>query len=233
MAEQQKAIFAALAAITAHVAKVGIEKDKQSEQAGRFWYRGIDDVTSVLATPLAENKVLIVPSYTDAVVVERLTKSGSWYISSVLGTFRLTSLVDGSEIVVGPVPGEAGDSGDKSMSKACSVSMRNAMLQTFCAPIGPEADPENDDQPEPKAKADVGKTATENNAKPSKKPKPPVKGEPGTGIVGLTESQQNLLARKRDMAGLTQVQLLEMFPSIGLHNINDVFAQLKLLADTQ
>lgn len=227
METKHPAIFASLAAIAKIIAAEGVAKAKQSEQAGKFWYRGIDDVTGVMSTPFAANHVLVVPSYQLLETDVRATNSGgSFFVARVLGTFVLTSTVDGSSVTVGPVPGEAGDSGDKAMSKACSVSLRNAMLQTFLAPIGPEMDPETGVEPRAVERAEKPKAqARSNKAKAAEK----AGGEPG--IHGLSESQLNVLARKRDMANLTDETMLKKWPSIGPHNINAVLSGLKDLAE--
>lgn len=147
------AVYPALAKVMKSVSDLGILKGKERTGGGGYWYRGIDDVTWVLSPLFADNKLLVRPSYANSHFTKRKTANGFWYIAKTDGTFVITSLVDGSELVLGPVPGEAGDSGDKAMSKACSVSLRNAMLQTFLAPIGPNMDPETAEEPAPEQPA--------------------------------------------------------------------------------
>lgn len=190
------AILASLAKIADQISKVGIEKAKKTESGTKFHYRGIDDVTWVMSGLFAEHKVLCVPSYAECSFELRKTTNSQWWIAHVRGTFIMTSLVDGSTITVGPVPGEAGDAGDKAMSKACSVSLRNALLQTFLAPIGPEMDPESSGMPE----ADVSQDPQPESRAPARKPQA-AQGEVAGGP--LTSGQEKIRDARLKQKGMT------------------------------
>ncbi len=226
-AQNIPAIFTGLDAIKQKINKLGISKAREVTDGVRFKFRGIDDVMDVFSGPMAEAKVMVCPSYANLVVDVRQTKAGSPnYNVKVEGTLQFISLIDGSSVVAGPFYGEANDTADKAAAKAQSIAYRQGFLLTFTAPLGPEMDTEYGDQDA----ADTTKPA-----KPSKSQKvvknvqaePP---KPETSGAELTESQLNILARKRDMAGITDAALKAMHPSIHGGNINQVLAALTQMA---
>lgn len=134
-------IHAAMLAVAKGMEKRGIEKESTSAAEGRYKYRGIDAALNVFSTELAAAGVTYAPSYQ---IVSQADYRGKGLITTVLGTFTFYA-VDGSSRVVGPIVGEAFDGMDKGCSKAMSVALRNALLQTFVVPLGPKMDPEESD----------------------------------------------------------------------------------------
>ena len=54
-------VYKAIAAVTAHMAKEGISKDRRNQQQG-YNFRGIDDVYNVVGKVIAENQLVIIPA---------------------------------------------------------------------------------------------------------------------------------------------------------------------------
>lgn len=127
-------VYKAMAAVMADLSKVGIGKDQQNKQQG-FKYRGVDDVMNTLAPSLSKHGLLIVPRVLDRLVTERESRSGGTLFHTVLRVeFDFIAAEDGSKHVVGPVIGEAMDSGDKAANKAMSIAYKYACFQAFCIP---------------------------------------------------------------------------------------------------
>jgi hypothetical protein len=127
-------VYEAINAVQSALSKIGIGKDRVNEQQ-RYKFRGIDDVYNVLSPLMAECGLCILPRYTERTTVERATKSGTalFYVT-VKGEFEFVSVKDGSKHVVGPMYGEAMDSGDKATNKAMSAAYKYACMQAFSIP---------------------------------------------------------------------------------------------------
>jgi hypothetical protein len=138
--KKPKAVYAAIMAVSADIAKEGISKGRRNDQQN-YAFRGIDDVMNALAPLLVKHNLLILPRCTARDVVERHTKSGSalfYVVVKVL--FDFLCVTDGSVHVI-EVYGEAMDSADKATNKAMSAAYKYACIQTFCIPTeGEDAD---------------------------------------------------------------------------------------------
>jgi hypothetical protein len=122
-----------------------VEKgDQYNGGQTRFAYRGIDRVVTALAPAMREVGLLMMP--TDTALTEYLnvmTAGGKQAsLARVLVTYTLAAADDPHTVTV-IVPGEAMDSGDKSVSKAMSVAWRTALIQVFNLPTG-EPDPDSE-----------------------------------------------------------------------------------------
>lgn len=128
-------VYSAIAAVMADLAKVGISKDKKNTTQG-FMYRGVDDVMNVLAPMLAKHGLLILPRVTKYSCVERQSAKGNALFYTVLEVeYDFVGVEDGSKHMVGPIIGEAMDSGDKSSNKAMSIAYKYACFEAFCIPL--------------------------------------------------------------------------------------------------
>ncbi len=128
-----KKVYAAIAGITAQMAREGIGKDQKNQQQG-YKYRGIDQVYAALSPALVEHKLCILPRVVDSSVVERQTQKGGTLIYTTLTVeFDFVSAEDGSTHTVRTV-GEAMDSADKSSNKAMSAAYKYAAFMAFCIP---------------------------------------------------------------------------------------------------
>lgn len=135
-------ILAALHAVLSTLSSEGISKNRNNSQQN-YKFRGIDDVYNAISGLFAANKILPLPRYVDVYQTERESGSGkAIFVTRLNGYFKLMSLEDGSEVEIGPFPGEAMDSADKSTNKAMSASFKYALLQTFIIPT--EADNDAD-----------------------------------------------------------------------------------------
>lgn len=140
-------VYAAIAAVTADMAKEGIAKGRRNQQQG-YQFRGIDDVYNALSPVLAKHRLCILPRVTERQVQERETQRGGvlFYVT-VRVEFDFVSAEDGSVHTVCTY-GEAMDSADKATNKAMSAAYKYAAFQTFCIPT--EADNDADaSTPEP------------------------------------------------------------------------------------
>lgn len=126
-------VYAAIAKVSAVLAKSGISKDRKNSQQG-YNFRGIDDVYNALAPIISENGLVILPRILTRDVKERETKNGGvlFYVT-VEAEFDFVSASDGSKHTVRTF-GEAMDSGDKATNKAMSAAYKYAAFQTFCIP---------------------------------------------------------------------------------------------------
>ena len=126
-------VYEAITAVRAALASDGITKSRKNEQQG-YAFRGIDEVYNAASRLLAENKLCIMPSFSERIVTERVNAKGTalFYVS-VRGAFAFVSAVDGSSHTV-VTYGEAMDSGDKATNKAMSAAMKYCVLETFTVP---------------------------------------------------------------------------------------------------
>jgi hypothetical protein len=126
-------VYAAIAAVTAKLAKVGIGKDHKNDQQG-YKFRGIDDVYNALASEISAEGLCLLPRVTSRDVTERQTQRGGTLFYVVVGVdYDLISAKDGSKHTV-QVIGEAMDSGDKATNKAMSAAYKYMAMQVFCIP---------------------------------------------------------------------------------------------------
>jgi hypothetical protein len=151
----EKRVYAAIAAVSGELAKIGIAKDSKNAQQG-YVFRGIDSVYNALAPVLAKHGLVILPRILSRECVERTSKSGSaQFFVTVEAEFDFVAVADGSVHVVRTY-GEAQDSADKATNKAMSAAYKYAAFQAFCIPT--EGDNDADaTTPEPvKAKVPTG-----------------------------------------------------------------------------
>lgn len=127
------AIYRAIGAVQAALAKEGIAKNRRNQQQG-YAFRGIDDVYSALAPLLASNGLVIVPRVISREVTERKTvKGAALFYTAVDVEYTLCATEDGSTATA-RIIGEAMDSGDKATNKAMSAAYKYLCLQLFCIP---------------------------------------------------------------------------------------------------
>lgn len=127
------AVYSAIAAVMAHMAKEGISKDRRNDQQG-YRFRGIDDVYNALSSVLAANKLMMLPYVQDMQREERQTQRGGVLNYTILTVdFNIVSAEDGSNHTIRTI-GEAMDSADKSSNKAMSAALKYAAMQVFMIP---------------------------------------------------------------------------------------------------
>lgn len=128
-------VYSAILQVMGDLAKTGVGKNK-TNASQNFQYRGIDDVMDALAAPLVRHGLLILPSVQDHHTSEHASRSGGTLFHTLLKVnYEFISVKDGSSKIVGPIYGEAMDSGDKSTNKAMSIAYKYACVLAFNIPI--------------------------------------------------------------------------------------------------
>lgn len=128
-------VYTAIHGVMSDMAKEGVGKNQKNTQQN-FQYRGVDDVMNALAPSLARHGLIIIPHVRTREVTERESRAGGKILHAVLKIdYQFSAAADGSTIMVGPIYGEAMDSGDKSTNKAMATAYKYACTQTFCIPF--------------------------------------------------------------------------------------------------
>jgi hypothetical protein len=155
-------VYAAIAAVSAALAEKGVGKGRKNLQQG-YAFRGIDDMYNALAPELSKAGLCILPRCLEREVVERRSqKDQALFYVTVTMEFCFVAAADGSTHVVGPMYGEAMDSGDKATNKAMSAAYKYAVMQAFAIPVeGQSLDSEKDTHEVRPANADRPNTATQ------------------------------------------------------------------------
>lgn len=171
-----KAVYTAIKHVMEDMAKLGVGKN-QTNTAQNFRYRGVDDVMDALAPSLAKHGLIIVPHVTDRISTEREARNGGTLFHTLLKIdYDFICVNDGSMERVGPVYGEAMDSGDKATNKAMATAYKYACIQTFCIPI-------TGDDPDAQSHEVVAK---EPQAPPSRPRKEEDSKEPSRGAPSMS-----------------------------------------------
>jgi len=135
-------VFKAIEGVMADLSKIGISKSKTNQQQG-FKYRGVDDVMNELSALLPKHGLLILPRVTKYQCIERVSNNGKPLFYTILDIeYDFVSSEDGSKHTVGPMIGEAMDSGDKSANKAMAIAYKYVCFQAFCIPTEATVDPD-------------------------------------------------------------------------------------------
>lgn len=128
---EHQSIHQALAACNKAIDAIG--KNSLNQQQG-FNFRGIDDAYNALHDILAENGVFTTPRVLEKEYEERQTRSGgALFVTKLMVEYTFWH-ESGTCITVGPILGEAMDSGDKGANKALAVAHKYALFQTFTIP---------------------------------------------------------------------------------------------------
>lgn len=140
MADEQPSIYVALAKVMTDVRSVA-KGDRNNAQ--NFSFRGIDAVLNAVGPALRKHGVIVVPFVQthETEIVE--TGKNRTPMKAVTLTVQYTFYGPSGDSLISVVPGEAFDSGDKAFSKAMSVALRTALIQTLALPTD-ERDPDQD-----------------------------------------------------------------------------------------
>lgn len=123
-------IYQAMCNVMKDVDAIG--KDKRNSQQG-FQYRGIDDVYNALNQVMAKHGVFTTSELLNERREDRVTKSGTAMVYTILNIRYRFWGVDGSSVPT-EVVGEGSDAGDKSSNKSMAIAHKYALLQAFCIP---------------------------------------------------------------------------------------------------
>lgn len=114
-----------------------VTKDQKNTAQG-FKFRGIDQFVNALYPALTKHGVFMAPkcTYENHELKEVVRSSGKTGVDKhvTLGMCYTFYAEDGSNVVVGPIPSEGLDSGDKATNKALSAALKYALIQTFSVP---------------------------------------------------------------------------------------------------
>lgn len=158
----RQTVYQAIAAVIGELAKEGIAKERTNSQGHGYKFRGIDDVYNALSKLLARHKLVVLPRMMSRELIERESKAGgALFYVTVSAEFDFVSAEDGSKHTVGPMYGEAMDSGDKATNKAMSAAYKYAAMQAFCIPTEGDNDADSQTHEVTSAVAALRKQATE------------------------------------------------------------------------
>jgi hypothetical protein len=124
--------------MSAVMKEIGAVSKDQKNLAQGFKFRGIDQFVNALYPALVKHGVFLSPrSVGYSQDLKEVTRS-----NGKAGIDKHVSLMmeyeffaeDGSSVVVGPIPAEGLDSGDKATNKALSAALKYALIQTFSIP---------------------------------------------------------------------------------------------------
>jgi hypothetical protein len=120
------------------MSEIGSVTKDQKNQAQGFKFRGIDQFVNAMYPALVRNGVFMAPrciSETHELKeVQRSSgKNGVDKHVTIMMEYRFFC-EDGSSVVIGPIPAEGLDSGDKATNKALSAALKYALIQTFSVP---------------------------------------------------------------------------------------------------
>lgn len=148
MSDTKLKIYTAMANILKDVETIGKDRKADMGNAGKYNFRGIDDMYNTLHNTFAKHEVFIIPEIlkSDLQTQEKettyngQTKKSLQY--SVLLTIKFTFFTtDGSSVSAVGI-GHALDTSDKATNKAQSSALKYALMQTFLIPTEEEKDVE-------------------------------------------------------------------------------------------
>lgn len=131
-------IHARLAAVLAEVGAISKERENKFH---KFKFRGVDDVYNTLHPLFGRHEIYVRPEVVEFKQTERTTKNEGMQLHAVVKMRYHFTTTDGSSVSM-EVPGEAADSGDKSLGKAAQYAYKLCLLQMFLIPTEGDNDPD-------------------------------------------------------------------------------------------
>jgi len=127
-----------------------IAKD-QRNQTQKYNYRSIDAVCAVAHQLLAKHGVFYTPHVIakQRDILDRVDKNtgaiiGKTVLMAIDVEYVFYCAEDMSKLTVGPIIGEAMDTGDKASAKAMTMAEKTCLCQLFCIPVQNATDPDQD-----------------------------------------------------------------------------------------
>lgn len=121
---------------------VGAVKKDQYNSQQKFAFRGVDAVVNAVYPALVTHGLVVLPRLVTATRGTSTARSGNVQNTVVVEVEYAFHGPAGDRLVVGPIPGEAFDAGDKATAKAMSVAYRTMWLETLALPTD-EEDPDH------------------------------------------------------------------------------------------
>jgi hypothetical protein len=141
-------IYQAMAKILADISYVAKDRKADMGNAGRYNFRGIDDVLNALHSSFAKHKVFIIPKILDSKL--EIQEKEKAYNGSTTKSYTYSALLtvefafvseDGSSISAVGI-GHALDTSDKATNKAQSAALKYCLMQAFLIPTEESKDVE-------------------------------------------------------------------------------------------
>lgn len=114
--------------------EVGAIGKSEKNTAQNFMFRGVDQILNKVGPALARNGINCYPELRSLESRDIVTGKGTRMREVTVQVAYHYEL--GDEEIVAVVPGESADAGDKAVSKAMSVALRTAHIQTLQIPTG-------------------------------------------------------------------------------------------------
>lgn len=128
MAEIYPKIYKQMSLVLAEIGPIG--KNHKNAQQG-FAYRRIDDFYNHLHGAFARHGIFCAPQIIGRERLEHGQTKGGAKIYRIINHFRFRFYAEDGSYVESEADGEAMDSGDKCTSKASSMAIKYALMQTF------------------------------------------------------------------------------------------------------
>jgi hypothetical protein len=216
---ETKKIYPAMAKVLSQVGAVTKSKDADMGNAGKYKFRGIDDMYNALHTHFAENGIFIIPEVvnTEMTVQEKVkvwngqeTKTLQY---SCLVTMKFHFVCDDGSSIVATGVGHALDTSDKATNKAQSSALKYCLMQTFLIPTEESKDIEDENNtvaPAPKPitlnKAKFDDIISTNNVESAKKAlaTKEIQGRPLVLTKEQREALEELIAQEQSPSQMAQ-----------------------------
>lgn len=147
---EPKTIYQAMSAILEDIKPVAKDRKADMGNAGKYNFRGIDDMYNALHEAFAKHKVFILPEIIEEkseILEKEKTYNGQvskTYSKYVTLRVKYTFFAEDGTFVNAIGIGEAIDTSDKATNKAQSSALKYVLMQTFLIPTEEGKDVEND-----------------------------------------------------------------------------------------
>jgi hypothetical protein len=150
MSDTPLTIYQAMAKILADIDYIGKDRKADMGNAGKYNFRGIDDIYNALHSSFAKHKVFLLPKVLDS-KIETIEKEKTYngvisktYTCSAILTIEFTFVSEDGSSVTAIGIGQALDQSDKATNKAQSAALKYCLMQTFLIPTEESKDIEDD-----------------------------------------------------------------------------------------
>jgi hypothetical protein len=153
MTDTPLTIYQAMAKILADVDHIGKDRQADMGNAGKYKFRGIDDIYNTLHSSFAKYKVFLLPEVLESKIeIQEKEKTYNGvttksYACSAILKIKFTFMSEDGSSVTAIGIGQALDQSDKATSKAQSNALKYCLMQTFLIPTEEPKDIEEDNIP--------------------------------------------------------------------------------------
>jgi hypothetical protein len=145
---ETKKIYLALAKILQEIDPIKKDRNADMGNAGKYKFRGIDDLYNALHNAFATNHVFILPEVVaeTSQIVEKEKNGYKTYSKHVTLQIKYRFIADDGSEVSSIGIGEAIDTSDKATNKAQSSALKYVLMQMFLIPTEEKKDVEEDNE---------------------------------------------------------------------------------------